>query len=182
MNSPALKRLAIRTYFYLEHLGWLALSACPQILRNLVFRLAFKRFGRQSTIDYRCYVRYPWKVSIGDRAMLNRGCSLFTSFAISDAEIIIGNDVAIGPNVSILSAGHDHATLTLDDTGATVRVCNHAWIGANSILLPGVEIGEGAVVGAGSVVTKSVPAWTVVAGNPAMFIKQRTVRCVKLQA
>ena len=52
-----------------------------------------------------------------------------------------------------------------------IRICNDAWIGMNVIILKGVTIGEGAVVGAGSVVTKDVPAWTVVAGNPAKVIK-----------
>lgn len=52
-----------------------------------------------------------------------------------------------------------------------IKICDDAWIGMNVIILKGVTIGEGAVVGAGSVVTKDVPAWTVVAGNPAQVIK-----------
>lgn len=54
---------------------------------------------------------------------------------------------------------------------APITICNHAWIGMNCIILKGVTIGEGAVVGAGSVVTRDVPAWTLVAGNPARIIK-----------
>ena len=53
-----------------------------------------------------------------------------------------------------------------------IKICDDAWIGMNVIILKGVTIGEGAVVGAGSVVTKDVPAWTVVAGNPAKFVKE----------
>lgn len=53
-----------------------------------------------------------------------------------------------------------------------IRICDDAWIGMNVIILKGVTIGEGAVVGAGSVVTKDVPAWTVVAGNPAKVVKE----------
>lgn len=52
-----------------------------------------------------------------------------------------------------------------------IKICNDAWIGLNVIILKGVTIGEGAIVGAGSVVTKDVPAWTVVAGNPAKVVK-----------
>lgn len=52
-----------------------------------------------------------------------------------------------------------------------IRICDDAWIGMNCIILKGVTIGEGAIVGAGSVVTKDVPAWTLVAGNPARVIK-----------
>jgi acetyltransferase-like isoleucine patch superfamily enzyme len=53
-----------------------------------------------------------------------------------------------------------------------ITICDNAWIGMNAIILKGVTIGEGAIVGAGSVVTKSVPAWTLVAGNPARVIKE----------
>lgn len=53
-----------------------------------------------------------------------------------------------------------------------IKICNDAWIGMNVIILKGVTIGEGAVIGAGSVVTKDVPAWTVVAGNPANIVKR----------
>ncbi|MCC6483663.1 MAG: hypothetical protein IT209_02355 [Armatimonadetes bacterium] len=55
---------------------------------------------------------------------------------------------------------------------APVRICDKAWIGARAIILKGVTIGEGAVIGAGSVVTKDVPAWCVAAGNPARVIRQ----------
>jgi galactoside O-acetyltransferase len=53
-----------------------------------------------------------------------------------------------------------------------IKICNDAWIGMNVIILKGVTIGEGAIVGAGSVVTKDIPAWTVVAGNPARVVKE----------
>lgn len=53
-----------------------------------------------------------------------------------------------------------------------IKICSNAWIGMNCIILKGVTIGEGAIVGAGSVVTKDVPAWTVVGGNPATVIKE----------
>jgi galactoside O-acetyltransferase len=55
---------------------------------------------------------------------------------------------------------------------APIKICDNAWIGMNAIILKGVTIGEGAIVGAGSVVTKSVPAFTIVAGNPARIIKE----------
>jgi galactoside O-acetyltransferase len=57
-----------------------------------------------------------------------------------------------------------------------IRICSNAWIGMNCIILKGVTIGEGAVVAAGSVVTKDVPEWTVVAGNPARVVKQLAIR------
>lgn len=59
-----------------------------------------------------------------------------------------------------------------DVNSKPIKICNDAWIGMNVIILKGVTVGEGAIVGAGSVVTRDVPAWTVVAGNPARVVKE----------
>jgi len=165
-----------RYYFYFENMAWSLLAVCPPFIRTLFFRATFNRFGAGSWVDYGCYIRYPWKVSIGKRTSINRGCRMYASLAIKEAEIIIGDHVALGPGVILCSTSHDDGTLGLDDIAATIRIRDRSWIGANSLILPGVEIGEGAVVGAGSVVTKNVAPWTVVAGNPAKQIRERTVR------
>lgn len=60
------------------------------------------------------------------------------------------------------------------ETGAPVRIEDYAWVSSHSVLLPGVTVGEGAVVAAGAVVAKSVPAYTLVGGNPARHIRDRT--------
>ena len=86
--------------------------------------------------------------------------------------IIVGNDVFIGPKVNLITINHD---VNPDNRSATygrpIVIEDKVWIGINSTILPGVRIGYGAIVGAGSVVTKDVPAMTVVAGNPARIIK-----------
>ena len=64
----------------------------------------------------------------------------------------------------------------MDHIKAPIVIDDYAWIATNSIILPGVTIGKGAVVGAGSVVTKSVPPYQVVAGNPARIVKERTLK------
>lgn len=90
--------------------------------------------------------------------------------AMSIGNIYIEDNVQIALNVSILTNNHDpyeRMILTVKD----VRVKKGAWIGANSTILPGVTIGKYAIVGAGSVVTKDVPDYAVVAGNPAKLIR-----------
>lgn len=170
-----MKRFLFENYFYVESLIWSFCNLMPQFLRRLLFKLVFKRYGDGSTLDYSVYVRYPWKVSIGSGTTINRGCKFYTSYVVRDAEITIGDHVAIGPEVSFCSASHLHTDIELADIAATIRVENRCWVGAKSVILPGITIGEGAVVGAGSVVTKDVPPWTIVAGNPARFIKERTL-------
>jgi acetyltransferase-like isoleucine patch superfamily enzyme len=81
--------------------------------------------------------------------------------------------VSIGPEAALLTLGHDPRSPTFADRGGPVSVGDRAWIGFRAIVLPGVTIGEGAVVGAGGVVSRDVPPFTIVAGNPARPIGSR---------
>ena len=106
------------------------------------------------------------KVSIGKNVVINSDCLMMAAGGIT-----IEDDVMIAANAQLISNNHD-----LDNrwiiTCKPVRICRRAWIGAGATILPGVTIGENAVVGAGSVVTKSVEANTIVAGNPAKVIRK----------
>jgi acetyltransferase-like isoleucine patch superfamily enzyme len=168
-------QLKFKAYSYLEKFFLALCSIAPPLLRDSILRCVFKKFGRGCLIDYGVYVRYPWKVSIGDGSALNRGCALYPSYLAEGGEIIIGAHVAVGPDVKIYAAGHDHATLNLRETAATINIGDRVWIGGASIILPGVEIGEGAVIGAGSIVSRNVPPYSIAVGNPARVIKQRVL-------
>ncbi len=167
------KQALFKSYAYFIHLVTLTMDVLPCFLRTLLFRLLLKKLGKGGFIDYGTYIRYPLKMSIGNDVWVNRNCAFYTSGYLKDSEIIIGNHVAIGPETSIFAAAHDYHRLDLPDIGKTVKIGDHVWIGGRCIILPGVEIGEGAVVGGGSVVTKNVAPYTVVAGNPAKFINKR---------
>lgn len=105
-------------------------------------------------------------VTIGDRVLIMPGCLMMSAGGIT-----IDDDVMIAANVQLISNNHD-----LEDrwviTCKPVHICRRAWIGAGATILPGVTVGENAVVGAGSVVTHDVEPDTVVAGNPARLIKR----------
>lgn len=109
------------------------------------------------------------KVFLGDGVILNFGTLLDGRVF----EIRIGKDVSIGPEASILTLGHDPQSREFGDKGGKVVIGDRAWIGYRAIILPGVTIGDGAVVGAGSVVTKDIEPFTIVAGNPAKMIGER---------
>jgi maltose O-acetyltransferase len=87
--------------------------------------------------------------------------------------VYLGNNVSIGPQVSILTLGHDPQSPTFGNQGGEVRVKDRVWIGFGATILPGVTIGEGAVVAARSVVSRDVDAFSIVAGVPAKEIGQR---------
>lgn len=114
----------------------------------------------------------PHKLAIGRGTYINRN-------TILDAhdELIIGRDCLIGPGCLITDANHGtqrHMTMRSQPmAAASVRIEDDVWIGAGCVILPGVAIGEGAVIGAGSVVTREVLAYTKVAGAPARVMGRR---------
>ncbi len=105
---------------------------------------------------------------MGDNSVINAKCRLDNR-----GNIIIGNNVSISQEVIILTADHDFNSPDFASRNKPVVIEDDVWIGTRGIILPGCTIGKGAVVAAGSVVTKDVPAFSVVAGIPARIIKTR---------
>ena len=137
----------------------------------------FRKFGEYAEFRPGAYAIGCSKIEIGRRVIIRPGCKLFGETEKLDASIIIEDDVIMGSDVHIYINNHrfDKVDIPLIDQGhydpKQVVLQTGCWIGAGCILLPGVIIGRNAVVGAGSIVTKSVPDNTVVAGNPLRVIK-----------
>ena len=102
---------------------------------------------------------------------INRGFHAYPSFFTPNAYIRIGNNVIIAPNVHIYGAGQDPNNVT-NHIAKNIVIGDHSYIGADSIIRYGVEIGSNCIVGAGSVVVSDVPQGSVVAGNPARTIQK----------
>ena len=117
------------------------------------------------------YCTYGRHIHLGERSYINMGATL-----LDNAPIRIGTDVMIGPNVQIYTAAH---ALDADEriqgveTALPVTIEDRVWIGGGAILLPGITIGREAIVGAGAVVTRDVPAGARVVGNPARILPAR---------
>jgi acetyltransferase-like isoleucine patch superfamily enzyme len=138
-------------------------------VRNLFLRLWSGSFGEGTNVQMGCRFLNGRKVFFGDHNVINFGC-LFDG---RHFPIHVGDNVSIGPEATILTLGHDPRSPVFEDKGGPVKIGDRAWIGYRALILPGIEIGEGAVVGAGAVVTKNVPPYTIVAGNPAVKIGDR---------
>tara|TARA_Y100001960_G_C14772235_1_gene880806 strand:+ start:2577 stop:3110 length:534 start_codon:yes stop_codon:yes gene_type:complete len=162
-------------FLYIEHFSYLLLDCMPPFIRNWIFRICCKEYGKKNYLDYKIYIRFPWKVRIGNGVSINRDTKIFASHFASETEIVFGDNVTVAPGVSIFSATHDHAGLDLPDIAASVHVSDDVWIGGEAIILPGVTLGKGCIVGAGSVVNDSVPDYSIVAGNPARIVGYRTI-------
>jgi len=105
-------------------------------------------------------------------------CGSFATIRAVDAEITIGNKVSLGPMTAVIGANHGLADLRVPiqdqpQISEPVTLADNVWVGAGAIILPGVTIGEGAVIAAHAVVTRPVAARMVVAGCPARVIRER---------
>ncbi|MCO5092817.1 sugar O-acetyltransferase [Bosea sp. (in: a-proteobacteria)] len=108
---------------------------------------------------------YGYNISLGDGVFLNFGCVILDVVAVT-----IGEGTQIGPGVQILTADHPRdpeQRRQMLEFGRPVRIGRNVWIGGGAIILPGVTIGDDAIIGAGSVVTRDVPAGRIAVGNPA---------------
>jgi maltose O-acetyltransferase len=127
-------------------------------------------FGEDSHIQppFRC--DYGYQTFIGARTFANFGL-----VCLDVATVTIGDDVNIGPNVQLLTPTHPVAAGPRREkweAALPITIGNNVWLGGGVIVLPGVTIGENTVVGAGSVVTRDLPANVVAVGNPARVIRK----------
>ena len=138
-------------------------------IRLFFLRLRLGKLGTRCSFLLYCEVRKPAQVFIGDRCVFNRRVLLDGR----GGNLVIGNNVDVAQEAVIWTLGHDIHDDLHRDKGAPVTIEDYVWIGHRAIIMPGVTIGRGAVVAAGAVVTKSVPAMSIVAGVPAKVIGQR---------
>lgn len=127
-------------------------------------------FGSNITIAYNCFIS-PTSLKVGNHVWLGVNCFIC-------GKVEIGNNVSIGPSVCIPGTNHNYmdANKLIRKSGDTTKgtiIKDDVWIGGNSTILDGITINQGAVIGAGSVVTKDVPEYAVVLGIPAKVIKYR---------
>ena len=118
------------------------------------------------------YCDYGNRIEVGKNFFANYNCTI-----IDTGMVRIGDNCQFAPNVGIYTAGHPVHPATrnsLYEYGFDITIGDNVWIGANSVVLPGVTIGSNTVIGAGSVVNRSIPEWSVAAGNPCRVIRTIT--------
>jgi maltose O-acetyltransferase len=138
-------------------------------LRWLYLKVYLGQIGRNTNVQMSCRFLNGRRISFGNGNVINFGCLLDGR----KYDIRFGDNVSIGPEATILSLGHDPQSPTFEDRGGEVVIGNRVWIGYRALIMPGVTLGEGAVVAAGAVVTNDVKPFTIVAGVPARPIGSR---------
>jgi acetyltransferase-like isoleucine patch superfamily enzyme len=152
--------------FYLGN--HLFMNHAPTALRHwFLRRYCGLALGEGSSIAMGCFITGT-NLRIGANSVVNRG-----TYLDGRAALTIGDNVNISHQALLQTLTHDPRRADFAVVGKPVTIHDHAWIGTRAIICPGVTVGEGAVVGAGAVVTRDVPPWTIVAGNPARPIGER---------
>ena len=139
--------------------------------RNVVLRLFGAEIGAGCKISNSAKIWAPWNLYLGRMVCIGPGSKIYSA-----DKIFIGDKVTISQGAYLCGASHDINYLNKPLITAPIRIERFSWVCADAFLGMGVTIGEGAVVGARAAVFKDVEPWTVVGGNPARFIKKRTIK------
>lgn len=153
--------------------------------RTEILRELLGGIGENVAIDTPFHCDYGKNIFLGSDVIINMNCTF-----VDNKPIRIGNRVLIASNVQIYTSAHpvlpqerlvpdwkEHRTTWFKTYAREVEIKNNVWIGGGCILLPGVTIGENSVIGAGSVVNRSIPGNCVAVGNPC-----RVIRCFSIDA
>jgi len=142
----------------------------PAEVRELLAQLTGKSVDESVTLFPPFYADFGRNITLGKRIFINSGCKFQ-----DQGGVVIGDDCLIGHNTVMATLNHDLApSRRADMHPAPIVVGRNVWIGANVTVLPGVRIGDNAVVAAAAVVTKDVPESTVVVGSPARVVRSVT--------
>jgi acetyltransferase-like isoleucine patch superfamily enzyme len=137
-------------------------------IRKIYYKINGMKIGKNSIMNMSQYFFSIYILSVGNNTHINRGC-----FFDARAGITIGNNVSISHKVSLITGSHDANSKNFTGNFQPIIIKDYVWIGANAIVLRGVTVGNGAVIAAGSIVTKDVEPYTIVGGIPAKQIGKR---------
>jgi len=143
-----------------------------KVIRRFICKRLFNECGEQVNVERGAYFGSGKNISIGNNSGIGINAKI-------EGSVKIGDHVMMGPEVLMLTQNHDFSRtdIPMDQQGhqpeKPIIIGNDVWIGARAVILPGVHVGNGAIIGAAAVVAKDIPAWAIVVGNPARVIKSR---------
>lgn len=165
------RNLIIRSAWYLVNIILLKSNIpYPYCLKRMILRFFGARVGKGVVIKPNVNIKYPWFLAIGSHSWIGEGVCIDNLGQVS-----IGNNVCISQWACILTGNHNYSKTTFDLMINPVVIEDGAWVGAKSIVCPGVTIKTHSVLTVGSVATQDTEQYGVYQGNPAQLIRQRKI-------
>ncbi len=173
---PSEPKLMVKQFRHLNKLRFFNATPCSPLgyaLRTFLLKKMFAEVGEG------CYIEPPFYANWGGKHV-HFGKNVYANFhltCVDDTHIYVGDNTMIGPNVTLVTAAHPVSPALREKAyqyNKPVRIGKNCWLGANVTVLPGVQIGDNSVIGAGSVVTKDIPANVVAVGVPAKVLRPIT--------
>jgi putative colanic acid biosynthesis acetyltransferase WcaF len=140
-------------------------------VRRLLLRTFGAKIGKRVSIKPGVQVKYPWHLSIGDDSWIGEH-----AWIDNLVRVTIGSNACVSQGAYLCTGNHDWSDPAFGLIVKPIMIGDGAWVGAKSLIGPGVEIGDCGIAVAGSVVSKSIPPHEIHAGNPAKFLRKRTLR------
>ena len=168
-------REVIAAFFSFAFIKALFSSFLYYLHEHVMWRKRINSSVNNYRIHSRASLRNAQNIYLGKNVRITMDCCIWAG---ENSKIIFGDDVLVGPGVKIICSNHgtelNGIPMSLQSrTEKDIIIGNDVWIGANSVLVSGVKVNDGAIIAAGSVVTKEVPSETMVGGIPAKIIKHR---------
>ncbi|WP_083580574.1 WcaF family extracellular polysaccharide biosynthesis acetyltransferase [Bacteroides ilei] len=129
------------------------------------------KIGKGLIIKNNVCIKFPWKLTIGDNVWLGENCWIDNLDYVT-----IGNNVCISQGALLLTGNHDYTLTSFDYRNAPIIIEDGAWIGAKSVVCPGVTVHSHALLTVGSIATKDMEEYSIYQGNPAKQIRKRIIR------
>lgn len=155
---------AVHYFFFDSSLPW------PYGLKTRLLRWFGARVGQGLVIKPRVRVKNPWRLTIGDHCWLGEAVWIDNL-----ADVHIGSHVTLSQGALLLTGNHDYTVSSFPYRLGTITLEDGVWVGAQSVVCPGVTCPSHAILTVGSVATRSLEAWGIYAGNPAKFVRERVI-------
>ena len=139
-------------------------------IKIFFLKLFGAKIGKGLVIKNNVNIKFPWKLTLGNDVWLGEN-----AWIDNLDEVIIGNNVCISQGALLLTGNHDYTLSTFDYRNASIIIEDGAWIGAKTVVCPGIKIKSHAILTVGSTATKNMEAYGIYQGNPALKIRTRNI-------
>lgn len=140
-------------------------------IKIFLLRAFGAKIGKGLIIKNNVCIKFPWKLTVGDNVWLGENCWIDNLDYVS-----IGNNVCISQGALLLTGNHDYTLTSFDYRNASIIIEDGAWIGAKSVVCPGVKVHSHAILTVGSITTKDMEEYGIYQGNPAKQIRKRIIK------